>query len=291
MNTLAYDLKNICSHNRDGSHATQANRFRILQAIGRELQQGGYKLPAARSLKPKHVQYLVQFWQTAGLTAGTIKNRMGALRWLAEKVNKGSIIPRDNAALGIAEREHHKGNKAQKLDLAQLSKVECPYMRLSVRFMAAFGLRMEEALKFRPKMADKGDYIALKASWTKGGRYREIPVHSQRHRDLLDEAKMLCGEGSLIPLGKNYIQHRKAFEYATLKAGFSNLHGLRHNYAQARFKQLSGFAAPKAGGPGRGSMTAAQRSADETARLTVSNELGHDRLDVTVTYLGGMAGE
>lgn len=286
MDTLAYDLKTICLHNRDGSHTTQANRFRMLQAIGRELRAGGYKLPTARSLKPKHVQFLVNAWQAGGLTAGTIKNRMGALRWAAEKVNKASIIPHENAALGIADREHHNGNKAQKLDLDKLAGVKCPHMQMSVRLMAAFGLRMEEALKFRPELADKGDKIALKASWTKGGRYREVPIHTERHRALLDEAKALVGDGSLIPTDRSYIQHRKAFEYATLKAGFSNLHGLRHNYAQARFKQLAGFACPKAGGVDKNALTAAQRRADYLARLTVSRELGHDRIDITKAYLG-----
>ena len=40
--------------------------------------------------------------------------------------------------------------------------------------MAAFGLRMEEALKFQPRLADKGDYIALKPNWCKGGAQRFV---------------------------------------------------------------------------------------------------------------------
>jgi hypothetical protein len=49
---------------------------------------------------------------------------------------------------------------------------------MSLRLQAAFGLRREEAVKFQPSYADRGDRLALKASWCKGGRAREIPVRT-----------------------------------------------------------------------------------------------------------------
>lgn len=281
MDALAFDLKTICDRNRDGSHATKANRHRMLQAMSRDLHQGGYRLPAARSLKPKHAEFLVDRWQAQGLDAGTIKNRMSALRWWAAKVNKASVIPRDNGALGIPDRQRGGESRAQKLDLAKVAKVTCPRMQFSLRLMAAFGLRMEEALKIRPALADQGDRLALKASWTKGGRFREIPVLNDRQRALLQEAKQLAGNGSLIPPDKSYIQHRKAFEHHTLKAGFANLHGLRHNYAQWRYKALTGRPCPK---PSQ--LTPAERFDDREARRQIALELGHNRLDVTRVYLG-----
>ncbi len=248
MDALAYDLKTICEHNRDGSFATQANRHRALQLIAHELKEMGFKLPAARSFKPKHVQKLIARWQCAELTAGTLKNRMGHLRWLLAKVNKSSILPRDNASLGIENRQGNGQNRAQTLDMDKLEAIPSDRVQASMKLMAAFGLRMEEALKFRPEMADKGDSITLSPSWTKGGRARVIPILTTRQRALLDEVKAMAGEESLIPPDKSYIQHRKAFEYQTLKAGFTNLHGLRHKYAQARYKSLTGWACPMAGG-------------------------------------------
>lgn len=286
MDNLALDLHSICKHNRDGSHATQANRATMLRAICRDLRKGGYRLPGARSLKPKHVEFLVGRWQRQGISSATIKNRMSALRWAAAKVDKASIIPRENSALGIPDRERSQDNKAQKLDWAKLERIDSPHMRMSLRLMAAFGLRFEEALKIRPALADKGDHIALQASWTKGGRARVIPIHSGKHRALLDEAKALTGRGSLIPDDHSYIQHRRAMEYATLRAGFSNLHGLRHNYAQWRYKTLTGHACPKAGGILSAGMTAFEKEQDQTARLTISRELGHNRIEITREYLG-----
>jgi hypothetical protein len=64
------------------------------------------------------------------------------------------------------------------------------------------------------------------------------------------------------------------------------MHGLRHAYAQDRFLELTGFAAPAAGGPHREALTPAQREADYDARLIISAELGHGREAITAVYLG-----
>jgi hypothetical protein len=79
---------------------------------------------------------------------------------------------------------------------------------MSLRLQAAFGLRREESIKIEPAAADQGDRIVLKASWTKGGRRREIPIRNEEQRTLLDHAKRLAGSGSLIPPHLRYIDQR-----------------------------------------------------------------------------------
>ena len=113
---------------------------------------------------------------------------------------------------------------------------------------AAFGLRVEEALKFQPRRADKGDRIALAPSWTKGGRAREIPVHSRRHRALLDEVHAEAGDSSLIPDHKTYITHRKAFEHQTLKAGLTNLPRATPQLRTSPLQGADRAAVPQGGG-------------------------------------------
>ena len=78
---------------------------------------------------------------------------------------------------------------------------------MSLQLQATFGLRREEAIKFQPSYADRGDYIALKGSWTKGGRERIVPITTAEQRDVL-AAHRLAGTGSLIPADKTYIQQR-----------------------------------------------------------------------------------
>jgi len=286
MTALGADFSKLCRASRDGSFATQANRLDILQSVAKALHKGGYGIKTVRGLKPSHINFLVSSWIKAGKDAGTIKNRMAHLRWCAVKTNKPGMIPRDNRTLGIPERQRGGDNKAQKLNLDKMKSVSCPKVRMSMRLMAAFGLRMEEAIKIRPSAADKGAMLALKSSWTKGGRYREVPIKSERQRALLDEAKALVGEGALIPDDRKYIQQRRRVEHQTLKAGFTNLHGLRHNYAQARFKAITGFACPMAGGKAFNELSAADKRLADAARWQVSQELGHNRIEITKTYLG-----
>ena len=64
------------------------------------------------------------------------------------------------------------------------------------------------------------------------------------------------------------------------------MHGLRHAYAQERYRELTGWECPVRGGPGRKSMSPAKRKIDFEARMTISSELGHGREEITVVYLG-----
>jgi len=68
--------------------------------------------------------------------------------------------------------------------------------------------------------------------------------------------------------------------------GLSNMHGLRHRYAQMRHEVLTGWKAPAAGGPDKAQLSSSQRMSDQHARQQISHELGHERLKVTSIYLG-----
>jgi len=233
MDDLTYTLRQLCLRNRDGSHATQADRQRSLSLAACQLREAGFRQMRATSLKGKHVEALLQRWQAEGLSAGTLKNRMAHLR-----------------------------------------------------LQAAFGLRREESIKFQPRYADRGDHIAIKGSWTKGGRDRTVPITTPEQRVVLDEVHRLAGQGSLIPSHKTYIQQRNLYDGQCKAAGLSNMHGLRHWYAQMRYEVLTGWQAPAAGGPGKAQLNSSQRLSDQHARQQISRELGHERLKVTSIYLG-----
>ncbi|NCT87325.1 integrase [Stenotrophomonas acidaminiphila] len=286
MDDLTYTLRQLCLRNRDGSHATQADRQRSLNLAARQLREAGFRQMRATSLKGKHVEALLQRWQAEGLSAGTLKNRMAHLRWWAEKVGKAGILPTDNTKLGIPERHHVPyENKAKELD-DRLDRITDPHVRMSLRLQAAFGLRREESIKFQPHYADRSDHIAIKGSWAKGGRDRTVPITTPEQRTVLDEAHRLTGLGSLIPANKTYIQQRHVYDGQCKAAGLSNMHGLRHRYAQMRYEALTGWKAPAAGGPSVKGLSPTQRLEDNHARQTISHELGHERIQITATYLG-----
>ncbi|MFK1438035.1 phage integrase N-terminal domain-containing protein [Pseudomonas aeruginosa] len=286
MDDLTYTLRQLCQRNRDGSHTTQADRLRALTLVSRQLREAGFRQMRAGSLKGKHVDALVERWQGEGLSAGTLKNRMAHLRWWAEKVGKAGIIPADNARLGIPERQHVTNlDKSRKLGDA-LDQVRDAHVRMSLQLQQAFGLRREESIKFQPGYADRGDHIALKGSWTKGGRERSVPITTDEQRHVLDLAHQLAGAGSLIPAHKSYIQQRHVYDGQCKAAGLSHMHGLRHRYAQQRYESLTGWKAPAAGGPSARNLTPAQRAMDARARQIISHELGHERTQITAVYLG-----
>lgn len=287
MRDLNHQLKALCRRNRDGGHATQVNRERMLTLIADQLRALGYRQLSARSLKPKHVLALVTLWQGEGRSVGTIKNRMAAIRWWAEKVGRASVVARDNAHYGIADRSYvATASRAQQLSPEALARIADVHVRMSLALQQAFGLRREEAIKFQPEYADRGDRIVLKASWTKGGKTRQIPVRTQAQRAVLNQARRLAGLGSLIPAARSYRQQLRTYERHTRQAGLSALHGLRHAYAQARYRELTGWDCPAAGGPSAGGLSSAAREVDREARAQISRELGHERSQVTTVYLG-----
>jgi hypothetical protein len=287
MRDLNYQLKQLCRRNRDGSYATQRDRERVLDLVANQLRELGYRHMAAASLKPKHVQSLIGRWQAEGLAVGTIKNRIVQLRWWAEKIGKQNVIARDNDHYGIGNRQYATNiSKARQLTGEELARITDPYTAMSLRLQAAFGLRRGESIKIRPEWADRGDWLALKDTWTKGGRPREIPILNAKQRQLLDEAKALAGWGSLIPAERSYVEQLRRFEYQCAAAGAHRIHGHRHQYAQTRYRELTGWPAPAAGGPRSRDLTPSQHEADRQARLTISEELGHEREQVTAVYLG-----
>jgi len=287
MRDLNYQLKKLCHQSREGSYATQVRRERDLTLIANQLHGLGYRGMQTVSLKPKHVEALTKHWLNQEMSVGTIKNRMASIRWWAHKVNRQNVVARSNEHYGIPDRRFVTNeSKAKTITGVDLEKVRDQHVRMSLELQQVFGLRREEAMKFQPSFADRGDHLVLKASWTKGGKERMIPIRTEEQRTVLDQARNLAGLGSLIPSTRNYRQQLRIYEGHTIRAGLSNMHGLRHAYAQNRYEELAGWECPVAGGPNSKSLTPEQREIDRQARLTISKELGHEREAVTSVYLG-----
>ena len=108
-----------------------------------------------------------------------------------------------------------------------------------------------------------------------------IPIRAESQKAILDKARKLAGFGSLIPSQRSYVHQLRVYEGNTLWAVLSSLHGLRHAYAQKRYEELTGWECPATGGPSSKSLSLEQRELDHEARLNISQELGHEREQVT----------
>ncbi len=294
MTELEYDLTQLCKRNRDGSRATQVARLKILRLTARQLHQLGFRHMRLNSLGTRHIWQVTSLWKQGHyqlgyrpVATGTLKNRLSHLRWWAEKINKQNVVPRCNQELGIGKRAYKTNqSKATQLHASSLQKITDPHIRASLLLQAMFGLRREEAMKIQPRLADKGESLALKGSWCKGGRERAIPIRTHQQRQILNQAKLIAGNGSLIPSDKTYRQHKDTWEYQTQRAGISRTHGMRHRYAQQRYLEITGWKAPADGGPIRGQLTVEQRVIDTNARQSIAEELGHGRSEISNVYLG-----
>lgn len=297
MRDLNFALKNLCLNSNEDSFATQAKRLADLDLVANQLHDLGFRRMSINGLKPKHVYSLVDLWKKQNISSGTMKNRLAYIRWWAIKIKKFDMLPADNDAFAIEQRQYVTNvSKASTLSFDDLDRVSDIHIRASLQLQFAFGLRKEEALKFNPSWADRVSHIVLKNSWCKGGRQRTVPVLNQFQRQVLDNARLVAGFGSLIPNHRSFIQQVKAYENITAKLGLFHLHGLRHKYAQSRYFLLTGWLSPADGGPSKqailesSSLSDLQKrdwiELDNQARLTLSNELGHDREEVTAVYLG-----
>lgn len=272
--------------NRDGARTTQYQRQAILLRFARDVHEVGHRGKRLPNLGNKHVHRVVALWKTQGVRDATIKNRLSAIRWLGQKINKPNLGYESNARFGLKGRADSDTSKAQKLSVSITRQVADPHIRVSLKLQAAFGLRRSEAMKIQPRWADRGNQLVLKGSWTKGGRPREIPIRTAYQRGVLEEAKRLAQTGSMIPAHKSYRQHLHAWEHATRNAGLSKTHGLRHAYAQSRYRELTGWPSPHQGGPARSELKGERREQDGQARLQIAEELGHSRIAITYVYLG-----
>ena len=217
---------------------------------------------------------------------GTLQNRMAHLRWWANAVGKRGMVP-SNRRLGIERRDRAANqNRSRSLEAEKLALVRDPYVAMSLRLQREFGLRREEAIKFTPKYAMRGDRIVLKASWTKGGRPREIAVRKASQREALRDAARLAKGGALIAPGRNYRQQRNAYVNACRAAGLDAMHGLRHAWAQERYQELTGMRCPALGGPARRDLAGDAARRDAEARRLIAEELGHGRISITYVYCG-----
>ena len=276
-------LYQVLQKDHENSFATRHDRTQILFRIVDELFDLGYKFSSVYKLKEKHVVELTKHWQEKSLKVSTIKNRLSVLRRLAVLMDK-PFVP-SNATLQVGSR-YAQPVKNRAIVNPDISKITDPYVRVSLELQRNFGLRREESLKIKPHLADQEYKLVLLGSWCKGNRNREIPIRTAEQRRWLDEAKLLAWNvnRSLIPESKTYIQHRYVYDKQLRNSNIRS-HGFRHGYAQQRYKELTGWDAPIAGGPDPRTFNYEQRRQDTLARMILTEELGHGRIQIVKNYL------
>lgn len=279
----------VLKHNKDGSYRTQDDRSKSLINIANTLYELGYKMEHLRSMKQKHIYALVKHWKDSGtVTADSMRNRMSHIRWLMQKWNKEGMVP-TNKILEIPPRKSTTNiDKSRTLSKEDEKAITDPLMRHSLKAQLLFGLRVEESLKIKPFIADQGNRLYMAGPWCKGGRERYIPIRTLEQRDWIDEAKRLVEhkDHSMIPPNTKYVTYRERFKKRCQRANIYKRHGLRHNYAQGQYKDLTGRNAPVKSSSHYGALNEQQKTIEHNARLKITESLGHSRISIVDTYIG-----
>lgn len=163
----------------------------------------------------------------------------------------------------------------------------------TVEVARVLGLRFKEASMLNARVAlgqvKKHGRVNITAG-TKGGRGhrvdRWVPVSGRAVGCLIRAAEAQGRGRNLIPSNLTWKQWYSHVHHVWAAVrddnGLKKIHDLRAAYACERYRQLTGSVAPVIAGRRN-----ADRNADRTARQAIAQELGHARIGVVDSYIGG----
>lgn len=280
------------------SNATIAYRRENYTRLINQLYELGYELRNIHNLKPKHVEALMQHWEAKGLSASTLQNRFSTIKLLCRWMGKASMLrdpvtyladPQNYARDYGADHDHSW--TAQGIDIAakiaEIAEQDAHVARV-LRLQQAFGLRIQEASLLNPGRDRQGTILRVVAG-TKGGRPRTVPIATADQEAVLTEAADFAAQTgrSMIPTQYDLKQWLNHCYYVLRQQGITRkeglvTHGLRHQYSNDQYEQITGEPSPVRGGQ----VHATAPEQDRTARLMVSGHLGHARESITHAYYG-----
>lgn len=294
LRSAKFSINELVKQTTGHSFASQADMRCMLFRCIKDLHELGFKVGHIRGLQSKHIHVLVDHWKAQGKNPATIKNYMSKLRKTALLLDNPNLLKPDNAIYKLEKRSYAPlHNKA--IYHIDLSTCTDPHIRLSLEGQALFGLRREESMKFTLSEALQGNTIKIMPSWTKGGIGRVLNITNNAQQEWLNKIAGLVKHGeSLIPSERSYRQQLSRYQAKTEQMGLSKLHGLRHAYAQRRYRELTiefdrnklGLLCPIEGGKTYKTMTAYEKTLDRKARQIISRELGHSRINIVKIYIG-----
>lgn len=289
------------TRNKKVSLGTLHNRRYILFLVFEELRKLGYKPQSIFSFGPKHAAALFAYWEQNGLEASTLQGRHTALVTFCKWVGKPGLIkpldqylqdPARGKRIYVAQQD--KSWQAKELLTDDIIAAVTDYDKhvgIQLKLLKVFGLRRKEAVCFRPHVClePDGQHIQVYQG-TKGGRFRIVPVHNDEQRSVLAEARALCHRHNdhVGKSGKTLEQNLRRLQYVFERFGLTRkqlgvtAHGLRHEYANNRYRQLTGEESPLRGGD----RALFGTDGVKLLRRQIAEELGHSRISVTTAYYG-----
>lgn len=279
------------------SDDTRRKRGDVLMLGFTQLRKLGFRIEDVRGFRGRHMQALAEKWVADGVKPSVVQNRISIFRLFAVWIGKSGMIqasvhyvsdPKSVTRSSIVTCD--KSWSARGIDpvavMDHAREIE-PWVAMALCLQWVFGLRMRESLVFHPWLGDLGQVVDINRG-TKSGRQRTDPIIEPRQRLILDQAKAFVAgkDASIAPAALSLKKARNRFYTVLRKVGVTKkngltAHGLRHEFANAYFAALAGYASPVQGGP-----VPSDKSIERYARLETAEALGHSRERITTHYLG-----
>jgi integrase len=236
------------------------------------------------------------------LKASTAQLYLSAVNSILRQATQGrwqSVSPTKDCS--IPKRQHlpQKSKAMSQADHDRLLTIVDERIGTLLTLQRSLGLRFKESALLNARQtvrqARAKGFITV-TDGTKGGKVRQVSVSQDVLKALERAAEVQGDDRSMIP-GDQYYQDFREECYQVAKRHGFHFHSERHHHAQRRYRELSGLPAPITTGiPRKDWLTFAAEylkvdittaeSIDRTARLALSRELGHERIEVTSVYIG-----
>ena len=313
------DLQAFKGRQRQVSHRTETSFGRTLKNAIQELRKIRMPIQRIDQIGRSHALALAVYWANElGHSASTIQNKLTNIRKFCELIGKTGAVPKkdelyqemeakgvDRSALKRHQVTHgSKTWKAAGVDasaIIALMEEENPQEALLFELELCFGLRVNEALSYRPMESERVDGIMVNLG-TKGGKGRFVPflkdpVKAARQRDVQNRARAWAqkhpkGEMGYVRMSieearTKYYHELRKYRINKKDMGVSS-HGLRHEFAADYFEDLTGHR-PPAEGLESSTWFKENRDLVEHAYKKVSEALGHWRKDISTAYLSSVS--
>ena len=293
---LVSQIDSILKHSNERSIKSRYRYYEAPKRFCRFLADN-YRLQKFKNVEDRHFRAYAEYLKENN-AATTIQTDLSGIRYFHERSGSKNKLS-ENDQLGLPKRAVGKEDRSWTPEEISKARVVAREMgrvdvEISLDLVPTFGLRIEELCRLKVEQlmrAKENDQLIVQG---KGKKVRPIPVDEDQMKIIkkyLDCAKasgrypgdylISSSEKNGVLNEKRSLQnwmtfHRKKFmdenradmkeEGKKARHETISWHGLRHNYAQRRFEEVS-------------------KVSPEKAKKVVSHDLGHGRDTVTPIYL------
>lgn len=286
---LEKQIEKVFKHCRQGSIKTRVRYENGVKHLAKFLAES-YNKQNMNNITNGHLEAYVEQAQEAGYSSSYLTTNMSAIKFFIDQTKNSSYI-KTNEELGVIPRgsEERLGpsrswsqNEIQNM---QELAVEKGFERVAdmIKLSHLQGLRIHEVTRLERVDLQKSLSSGQLTVKGKGGLVRNVPIRNQESRDHLQklinqtkvrDSKIFVNPGEkahqVIKQAQNFISNNRHLVQEERIDNQANItfHGIRHTYTCERYVELRG-----------------QKLNDYAARLQVSKELGHFRVEITNIYL------